>query len=544
MAETISVSGAGELWTALKTATAGTTIKLAAGNYGELGINAAYRDKWGHFDGEVTIRSADPKHPATFSDISLRGVENLTIDGVVVDYTLPKGLTGNQAYSQSAVRLQETANLKILNSVIDGDVLHDPGDAGNGLPIARGVYVRDSAGIDIDHNEIFNFYRAGVFSNNSDVTIRGNDIHTLRSDGLDFADVQDVVIENNHIHDFTTVPEDTSHRDMIQFWTNGTTEPSTGVEIVGNFLDSGGGVYTQSILMGNEAVAKGAGLDMYYRDVTVQNNVIYNAQAHGITVDEAVGVTITNNTVLHNPDSGDRGGISRPKINIDGHSRDVLVEHNITEAVVPGQPPAGAVGWTIDHNLLVQDTDPSKPNYYGDLFEKALAGGADTGLEALQPLAGSIIVKEGYGSSLTGGGSGGATGDGTGGGTGDGTGDGAPVVNSGDGAPVVNSGDGAPVVNSGDGAPVVNSGDGAPVVNSGDGAPVDSGDPVQLPQEPPQSSPQAAPEPSPEPSPASSPNGEILYRWNAGSGTIDAVDGGPDWVADAGAITGAARIAQ
>ena len=37
-------------------------------------------------------------------------------------------------------------------------------------------------------------------------------------------------------------------------------------------------------------------------------------------------------------------------------------------------------------------------------------------------------------------------------------------------------------------------------------------------------------------------SGVVVQRWNAGTSTVAATDGGPDWVADAGAITGAARI--
>ena len=41
---------------------------------------------------------------------------------------------------------------------------------------------------------------------------------------------------------------------MIQFWTAGTTSPSTNIIIAGNFLDSGNGDLTQSIFMRNEVV--------------------------------------------------------------------------------------------------------------------------------------------------------------------------------------------------------------------------------------------------------------------------------------------------
>ena len=39
-------------------------------------------------------------------------------------------------------------------------------------------------------------------------------------------------------------------------------------------------------------------------------------------------------------------------------------------------------------------------------------------------------------------------------------------------------------------------------------------------------------------------SGEVVYRWNAGNADVAATDGGPDWIADAGAITGSATIAS
>ena len=42
-------------------------------------------------------------------------------------------------------------------------------------------------------------FSAVITGRSSDVTIRGNDIHDIRSDALDFAQVERVLIEANHI---------------------------------------------------------------------------------------------------------------------------------------------------------------------------------------------------------------------------------------------------------------------------------------------------------------------------------------------------------
>ena len=65
---------------------------------------------------------------------------------------------------------------------------------------------------------------------------------------------------------------------MIQFWTSGTTSPSTNIVIRGNILDSGDGGWTQSIFMRNEMVdTGGAGDAMFYQNILIEDNVIYNA---------------------------------------------------------------------------------------------------------------------------------------------------------------------------------------------------------------------------------------------------------------------------
>ena len=94
---------------------------------------------------------------------------------------------------------------------------------------------------------------------------------------------------------------------MIQVFTNGTDTPSTDLVIRGNILNSGDSkAASQSIFMRNEVVdSQGAGRGMYYSNILIEDNVIYNAHANAIWVGYADGLSIRNNTILHNPASGD-----------------------------------------------------------------------------------------------------------------------------------------------------------------------------------------------------------------------------------------------
>ena len=97
----------------------------------------------------------------------------------------------------------------------------------------------DSTNITIRNNTFFNWHRAAVFSGVGRLKLLNNEVSSVRSDGFNFANVNDVLIEGNQFHDFTPTSDD--HADMIQFWTSGTTSPSTNIVIRGNILNSGRG---------------------------------------------------------------------------------------------------------------------------------------------------------------------------------------------------------------------------------------------------------------------------------------------------------------
>ncbi|WP_208734635.1 right-handed parallel beta-helix repeat-containing protein, partial [Corallococcus praedator] len=138
-----------------------------------------------------------------------------------------------------------------------------------------------------------------------------------------------VVIEGNRLHDFRASPTSADHPDMIQFWTNGTRTPTRDVIIRDNVLDIGNGTATQSIFMRNDQVDRGeAGREMFYRNVTIEDNVIVNGAANGLVVGETDGLVVRNNTVLRG--EGVRkdgvGASETPLIKIADKSVGVVIE--------------------------------------------------------------------------------------------------------------------------------------------------------------------------------------------------------------------------
>lgn len=389
MAATRYVDGSAELYEVLRTAEADTTILLAPGEYGALRLGR-YNDVKGNFSGEVTIRSADPDDPAVFNKVNLREVQNLSFENLVF----------HAEGDNTAINVRDSSNIAIRNSFHTSDLVDDTSSPLDGLPSGKSISIRSTDGITLEGNEFSNSIYASTIRFSSNIIVRDNEFHGIRIDGLRFGAVENVLIEDNHFHDFVTREGLGDHRDMIQFWTTDTTTPTQNVAIRNNILDSGTGTNTQSIFMRNELVDTGrAGHELFYRDILIENNVIYNAHLHGITVGEVDGLRIVNNTLLHNPDSGDKGGVSRPAINLKHSSIDVTVKHNIAHSVTT--PKDGATGWDIADNLIVQNQHPTKANYVGDLFVDALAGGGDVTLASLQGVPGGVVEQGGYGASPT-----------------------------------------------------------------------------------------------------------------------------------------------
>ena len=387
MSTIISVSTLTELYSALATAGSGDTIELAGGDYGDVSLVDGRNGQDLKFASNVTIISADVENPASFSSLTLKGAENITLDGITFDYSFSEG--DEIYYRPFAVSSSES--ITIRNSTFDGDVATGVSDVDDGYGYAIGLSVRDSDEVTVENNEFYEFHRGASFSDSSDIVVANNDIHSIRMDGLNFAQIEGASIENNYIHDFRGSEDSSDHSDMIQFWTNGTDSPSTEIIIRNNYLDIGEGSATQSIFMRNDQVDQGlAGTEMFYSDVTIEENTIVNGHAHGITVGETDGLIISNNTILHadgdSPDGTDPD-LEIPKITVADISTNVIITNNITSDI---SGDTDQTGWTVKQNAFVQDQDDTAFGYYGDVFVTSSLEVVD-GIHQYRVLEGSII---------------------------------------------------------------------------------------------------------------------------------------------------------
>ena len=354
MANIYSVSTEKDLMSALASAKGGDTIELAGGDYGDLTLADGWTDFNVKFETPVTIRSADVELPASFSSLELRGVSNLTLENLVFDYEFDET---DAIWVKPFQVLGDSNNIIIRNSVFDGDLASGLSDIDNGYGYGIGLNVRDSSNISVENNEFFNWHRGALYTETDNLSVTNNEVHAIRSDGFDFAGVNSVIIEGNYIHDFNSSPVSTDHPDMIQVWTNSTPSPTTDFIIRNNTFDIGEGGYTQSIFMRNGAVDSGqAGTEMYYQNILIENNTIYNGHTHGITVGETDGLTIRNNSVLQAEGGVNdlSGGVSIPKINLSSASTSVVIEGNIVSAINGFDTQSD---WTVSGNAIIQPSD-------------------------------------------------------------------------------------------------------------------------------------------------------------------------------------------
>jgi parallel beta-helix repeat protein len=247
----------------------------------------------------------------------------------------------------------------------------------------------------LENNVFRKWLRGAVFGDTDGLVLRNNEFVDMRSDGIDFSGVSNVTIEGNYIHGFRQSSGSGDHMDMIQFWTTGVVRPNTNITIRNNWLMAEDGHWAQSIFMRNELVDTGAaGKEMYYRNVTIENNVIHNAHLHGITLGETDGVVIRNNTLLHNTAAGNEGTVNVPRISVAANATNVSVTKNIIPSPRATTEPAG-----FSDNLYVQQSDPTQPHYYNEYYLNALAQ-AQVRKHDVTVIPGSLVDRSNYGSAL------------------------------------------------------------------------------------------------------------------------------------------------
>ncbi|WP_136443971.1 right-handed parallel beta-helix repeat-containing protein [Pacificoceanicola onchidii] len=365
--QVVDVADEAALRAALGQAGPGTLIRLAPGSYPRLPIRALR----GEPGAPIVLTSADPANPARIGRLRVRDCAHVSFEKLVFDYSFEP----EHKYTFKAFSLVNTEGAVIADCRFEGDQAQGTGKPQDGFGWAFCLGLTRCRETVVFRN-LFHGFTTGLSCNDCrHLQILANRMHSMRVDGMNFAQVQDLRVEANHITEFLRSPEDRGHPDMIQFWTTRTKRPSARIVIRKNLLNSGNGPYSQSIFIRNEMVDTGkAGREMFYRDMLIEENLIINAHLHGITVGETVGLTIRNNTLIRNPRSdGPKKNpqLYTPTIRVKERCENVEVLRNIAPKV---PKPRRAGGWDIRDNALIQDKRRGVSNHYDALFVNALNG--------------------------------------------------------------------------------------------------------------------------------------------------------------------------
>ncbi|WP_171236694.1 right-handed parallel beta-helix repeat-containing protein [Ruegeria sp. HKCCA6837] len=362
--------------TAIRNAKGGETFILEGGNYGPLKLNRGFKKP-------VTIRSATAGSPACFTALRLNKAGNITLDGLVFDYSYARG-DKNHANRFSIL---QSRGITISNSVFDGD--HNAG-AGFG----RGLRIRNSAKIDINGSIFRKWWKALTGDSVVDLTIRGNEITDIRSDGIALGVIDGLVIEANRLHNFSGGKGHKDHRDMIQILRS-SNRRSTDIIIRNNIFDMGAGDYAQTIWMGGDGKNLGDPM-LRHQNVLIENNVIYNAHVHGISVAAIDNLSIRKNSVIrvHRPEKNRK--VTVPRIRVSPGSTSVVIEQNAVAGITGYK---NQKDWVILNNAIIQDKSPSQPGYYDREFIYYATGPAN-GYHEYGVRPGSSIDQLGAGSTL------------------------------------------------------------------------------------------------------------------------------------------------
>ena len=290
-------------------------IQLLPGNYGLIRI------KPGKFPKGLKIWSTDPTRPAILQGLTVQGITDLTVDGLII---APGPDAGAPRKSSKALLIRDSQDIRLTDLRFQGPTSLGPNPIDLGFPSGIGLSVQGSRNVIIRHSCFSEWHRAILLRDSANIRLEANDIFAIRSDGINLAGVREVTITGNRIRDFRRSLRSDDHADMIQMWSRGTPGPSSNVEISDNLLDVGNGWFTQSIFLRNERAE--TDISFAYRNLRIIGNIIRNAHTHGITVGMTHGLLIDGNRLETVEDAATHKHKS-PIIRISPDARNVHIHH-------------------------------------------------------------------------------------------------------------------------------------------------------------------------------------------------------------------------
>lgn len=321
----------------------------------------------------VTITSADPDDQAVFSLIRLERMDNITFDNIegssTDDPAIADWLTDLHIIGSDNITIKNS----YFHSTADG-FLAPKEEQAETLSV-----IRNSDNFTFENNLVEGYYHGLQIMELEGAVISGNEIRYLQGDGIRGGGLQDLLIEDNYIHDFYGADQARTHSDMIQIWGTGATSLTQNVTITGNILDTGEGAASQSIFIRNEQMATGGKYAEDYLNISITDNLIYNGHQHGIYVADTTGLDVSNNTLLHDQTAtvywwGEARESDAPLIAIH-NVNDGVITNNITSDILDSN--SKNTNLEVSGNEIVKFDAWQSKRYVENHFVNAVEAGAN-----------------------------------------------------------------------------------------------------------------------------------------------------------------------
>ena len=275
---TIKVANAAQLNAAFASARSGTTILLAAGDYGDVVLRNGLNT------GTVTIRSASASAPAHFDGLRVNNIHNVVFQDIIIDHPL----TAAEVLWTPAVSIQSSKDVYLVGLNIHGSLNGTSFDDGNG------VTVTGSNNIAI-LNSRFSELNVALSINNSDhIIVAGNEATLSRSFMVGVA-IDKGLFELNYLHDMMPNYAAGDHPDFFQIATGSVSDPSSYLTFRSNVFVEKPGDYIGGVYVQSERFLEG----VKHSHITVENNFFLGNYRHALSFTGVENLKVSGNTVLN-----------------------------------------------------------------------------------------------------------------------------------------------------------------------------------------------------------------------------------------------------
>ena len=292
---TVAVSNSTQLSQALRNAGPDTRIELASGTY-------TLSSRGGDFHG-ATITAATGAE-VSFSQVTLNSVSHLTFDNVdFIDQA------GND---DKLFVMASSSDVTIRNASFEG--LSDGAGYGRGV----GLWVNKTTGFTLENSQISDFTTGSWLGAITDLTVRGNTYTDISLDGMIVGGIHGGLFADNEID--LHVPSGVNHTDGMQFYnsganSSGANDPLTDLVIRDNHIETHNKA-SHGIYMANALADPANSGATFFRNLTIEDNIVISGQVSGIAVGQTIGLDVHGNIILQDPAFPSSQDIGTPVIRV------------------------------------------------------------------------------------------------------------------------------------------------------------------------------------------------------------------------------------